>query len=60
MAVMQEEIFGPILPIIAYKELNDAIAHVNAHPRPLALYMFSDHQSTIAHVLARRSLARFS
>jgi coniferyl-aldehyde dehydrogenase len=53
MAVMQEEIFGPILPIIAYNELNDAIAHVNAHPRSLALYMFSDHQSTIAHVLAR-------
>jgi coniferyl-aldehyde dehydrogenase len=37
MTVMQQEIFGPILPIISYKELGDAIAYVNAHARPLAL-----------------------
>jgi len=53
MTVMQQEIFGPILPVITYKELGDAIAYVNAHPRPLALYIFSDHRSTIGHVLAR-------
>jgi coniferyl-aldehyde dehydrogenase len=40
MAVMQEEIFGPILPVVTYEGLNDAIAYVNARPRPLALYFF--------------------
>jgi coniferyl-aldehyde dehydrogenase len=40
MEVMNEEIFGPILPIVPYRELDDAIAYVNARPRPLALYLF--------------------
>jgi coniferyl-aldehyde dehydrogenase len=40
MRVMQEEIFGPILPILTYRTLDEAIAYVNAHPRPLALYYF--------------------
>lgn len=39
--VMQEEIFGPILPILTYDELEAAIAQVNARPKPLALYFFS-------------------
>jgi acyl-CoA reductase-like NAD-dependent aldehyde dehydrogenase len=42
IAVMQEEIFGPILPIIEYDKLDDAIAFVNARNKPLALYIFSD------------------
>ncbi len=41
MQVMQQEIFGPILPIISYKNLQQAIDYVNDHPRPLALYIFS-------------------
>jgi coniferyl-aldehyde dehydrogenase len=40
MAVMQEEIFGPLLPILPYDSLDDAIAYVNRHPHPLALYWF--------------------
>ena len=40
MAVMQEEIFGPVLPIETYATLDEAIAKVNARPRPLALYAF--------------------
>jgi coniferyl-aldehyde dehydrogenase len=40
MEVMHEEIFGPILPIVPYRELDDAIAYVNARPQPLALYVF--------------------
>jgi coniferyl-aldehyde dehydrogenase len=40
MSVMQEEIFGPILPIVPYDGLDAAIAYVNARPRPLALYYF--------------------
>ncbi|WP_308639944.1 aldehyde dehydrogenase [Paenibacillus silvisoli] len=39
--VMQEEIFGPILPVFAYEDLQEAIALVNARPKPLALYVFS-------------------
>lgn len=45
--VMQEEIFGPILPLILYNELDEAIEYINARPRPLALYLFS--QQTKEH-----------
>jgi aldehyde dehydrogenase (NAD+)/coniferyl-aldehyde dehydrogenase len=34
---MQEEIFGPVLPLVTYRGIDDAIGFVNAHPRPLAL-----------------------
>ena len=40
MAVMQEEIFGPVLPIETYATLDDAIARINARPHPLAMYAF--------------------
>ena len=40
MAVMQQEIFGPILPVVPYDTLDDAIAYVVSRPRPLALYAF--------------------
>lgn len=40
MTVMKDEIFGPILPIVPYRALEDAVAYVNARPRPLALYFF--------------------
>ena len=47
MMVMQEEIFGPILPVVTYQTLDEAIDYVNEHPRPLALYFFShDKQAT--------------
>jgi coniferyl-aldehyde dehydrogenase len=42
LSVMQEEIFGPVLPIIPYKKLEDAIDEVNDGERPLGLYVFSD------------------
>lgn len=42
MAVMQDEIFGPLLPVLPYRDLDAAIAYVNAHPRPLALYCFEN------------------
>ncbi|MGJ7459951.1 aldehyde dehydrogenase family protein [Halomonas sp. MA07-2] len=41
LALMQEEIFGPWLPILGVRDLNAAIDHVNAGPRPLALYAFT-------------------
>ena len=42
LAIMQEEIFGPWLPILGVRDLDAAIDHVNAGPRPLALYVFTD------------------
>ncbi len=51
--LMREEIFGPILPILPYKHLDDAIAHVNAHDRPLALYHFDLDGSRVEQVLER-------
>jgi coniferyl-aldehyde dehydrogenase len=51
MMVMQEEIFGPVLPIMTYQSLDEAIAYVNDHPRPLALYLFSNDRDTIDRVL---------
>jgi coniferyl-aldehyde dehydrogenase len=41
MRLMREEIFGPILPVIPYGSIADALGHINAGPRPLALYCFS-------------------
>ena len=52
MRVMQDEIFGPILPLVPYRELDDAIAFVNARPRPLALYVFDHDSNAIDRVLA--------
>ncbi|MEJ5061177.1 MULTISPECIES: coniferyl aldehyde dehydrogenase [unclassified Pseudomonas] len=40
MTVMQDEIFGPLLPIVPYKDLDQAFAYINQRPRPLALYYF--------------------
>ncbi|WP_394761188.1 coniferyl aldehyde dehydrogenase [Phenylobacterium sp.] len=40
MKVMQEEIFGPVLPVMTYQTVDEAIAYVNAHDRPLGLYYF--------------------
>ena len=48
-----EEIFGPLLPLVPYKRLDDAIDFVNARDRPLALYCFSKDADTQAHVLRR-------
>ena len=41
-AVMQEEIFGPVLPVIAYDNLDEAVDFINSHEHPLALYLFSE------------------
>ena len=45
--VMQGEIFGPILPILTYSNLHEAITQIKSRPRPLAGYIFSSDQSTI-------------
>lgn len=50
--VMREEIFGPLLPIMTYRKLDEAIARVNSLPKPLALYLFSQNQETQQRVLS--------
>ncbi len=49
--VLDEEIFGPLLPLLAYDELDEVLAAVKARPRPLALYLFEHDRATVAHVL---------
>jgi coniferyl-aldehyde dehydrogenase len=51
MAIMREEIFGPLLPVEAYDGLDDAIARINARPHPLALYWFGSNRAHLARVL---------
>lgn len=51
MAVMQEEIFGPVLPILPYDTLDEAIEYVNERPRPLALYVFDYDKDRAGRVL---------
>ena len=53
MSVMQEEIFGPILPIVTADSLDDALAFVRAHDRPLALYWFGRDRANQKKVLAQ-------
>lgn len=48
---MQEEIFGPVLPVMEYTDLSDVIARIKKRPKPLALYMFSDDGRSIDAVL---------
>ncbi|MEA5580903.1 aldehyde dehydrogenase [Nodularia harveyana UHCC-0300] len=54
-AVMQEEIFGPILPIIEYTKITDAIALINSQPKPLALYLFTQNKNLQTQVLQQTS-----
>jgi coniferyl-aldehyde dehydrogenase len=51
--VMRDEIFGPILPLVAYRDAEEAIAYVNARPRPLALYVFDQDRAFIDAVIHR-------
>jgi acyl-CoA reductase-like NAD-dependent aldehyde dehydrogenase len=53
MTAMREEIFGPVLPVIPYRHLDDAIAFVNARPRPLALYVFERDGGAVERVIAQ-------
>ena len=54
MAVMKEELFGPILPVVPYDTMEEAIRFINARPRPLALYCFS-HDGAERDELLRRT-----
>ena len=56
LAAMREEIFGPVLPVVPYRALEEAIAFVNARPRPLALYVF-DHDRSAVDLVLRRTVS---
>jgi aldehyde dehydrogenase (NAD+) len=53
--VMKEEIFGPVLPIIAYSDIAKPIAHINDNQKPLALYVYSKNQQIIDRVITETS-----
>jgi coniferyl-aldehyde dehydrogenase len=53
MAVMQEEIFGPVLPVLGYRDKAEPIVFINRHERPLALYWFGKDHTARDEVLAR-------
>ena len=53
--LMQEEIFGPLLPIRSYQSLTEVVDYVNAKPKPLTLYLFTEHQANREYVLQRTS-----
>ena len=52
---MQQEIFGPILPVITFDDVDEAIRFVNDRDKPLALYVFSGNDATIDRVIANTS-----
>ncbi|CEG27282.1 aldehyde dehydrogenase [Bacillus sp. B-jedd] len=53
--VMQEEIFGPILPVLEYENLSDVIVEVNSHPKPLAMYIFTEAKEVQEELLGKIS-----
>jgi coniferyl-aldehyde dehydrogenase len=53
MTAMQDEIFGPVLPVKGYRDFDQAIAFINSQPRPLALYYFGHDRGHRAQVLSR-------
>jgi aldehyde dehydrogenase (NAD+) len=52
MEVMSDEIFGPVLPVVTYGDLDEAISFVRARPKPLALYVFAEDRRAVERVLA--------
>lgn len=54
-ACMQEELFGPILPVIGYTELEQALSYINANPKPLALYIFSENEAVTEKIIEKTS-----
>ena len=53
--ILEEEIFGPLLPVMTYTNLDEVISYINAKPKPLALYIYSSNNSNIDKVLTETS-----
>ncbi|KAM6273362.1 aldehyde dehydrogenase family 3 member B1-like [Porphyrio hochstetteri] len=58
-SIMQEEIFGPVLPIVTVANVDEAIALINSHEQPLAVYAFSSDDKVVNQVLERTSSGGF-
>ena len=54
-AILSEEVFGPVLCVFVYEELDEAIAAIQSQPKPLALYLFTGKEDVVDHVLQRTS-----
>lgn len=54
-SIMEEEIFGPILPVIAFSDLDGVVSEINRRPKPLALYVFSNSKKICNHVAGQTS-----
>ena len=54
-AIMSDEIFGPILPILSFSDLQEVIGFVNARPKPLALYIFANSDNVVDEVISQTS-----
>ena len=55
MQIMQEEIFGPIMPVMTYDNIDDVVAYIEQRDKPLALYIYSNNQKNIDKVLNKTS-----
>jgi aldehyde dehydrogenase (NAD+) len=55
MAIMQEEIFAPIVPVLTYKNIDDVIEHIARRDKPLAMYIYSNNRNNVDKVLSRTS-----
>jgi aldehyde dehydrogenase (NAD+) len=55
MAIMQEEIFAPIVPVMTYENIDDVLAYIEERDKPLAMYIYSENEDTIDKILTRTS-----
>jgi aldehyde dehydrogenase (NAD+) len=55
MLIMQEEIFGPIVPVITYRSLDEVIGFISGRDKPLALYIYSNTPANVERILQRTS-----
>lgn len=53
--IMQEELFGPVMPVLTFNEVDDVIATINSKPKPLALYVYGSDNDVIDQVISRTS-----
>lgn len=54
-SIMSEEIFGPVLPIITYRDVDEVVREINANPKPLALYLFSTNKARTRRLIEQTS-----
>lgn len=53
--ILQEEIFGPVLPVLSYDSVEEIVDIINANPKPLGLYVFSDNEEFIDNIISKTS-----